>query len=168
MSSFFFSSRRRHTRWNCDWSSDVCSSDLSTECNFSGKTLIWHSPVGVHIYDSQDRHTGPIENEGIEYGVPGVDYEIIGHDKFIFLPIDTGETYNIIAEGLATGSFDLLISQNNNGTIESTTVFNDVPIGESGDVNFNVSNSSPDSNINVDYYGNDVVQNVPEIGRAHV
>src|SRR5689334_23789787 len=27
---FFFSSRRRHTRWNCDWSSDVCSSDL--EC----------------------------------------------------------------------------------------------------------------------------------------
>src|SRR3989338_10464290 len=25
---FFFSSRRRHTRWNCDWSADVCSSDL--------------------------------------------------------------------------------------------------------------------------------------------
>src|SRR5689334_24303422 len=25
---FFFSSRRRHTRWNCDWSSDVCSSVL--------------------------------------------------------------------------------------------------------------------------------------------
>src|SRR5437660_11796254 len=26
---FFFSSRRRHTRWPRDWSSDVCSSDLS-------------------------------------------------------------------------------------------------------------------------------------------
>src|SRR6266480_4395162 len=25
---FFFSSRRRHTRLPCDWSSDVCSSDL--------------------------------------------------------------------------------------------------------------------------------------------
>src|SRR6266567_8415428 len=25
---FFFSSRRRHTRCDCDWSSDVCSSDL--------------------------------------------------------------------------------------------------------------------------------------------
>src|SRR2546430_7140242 len=24
----FFSSRRRHTRFDCDWSSDVCSSDL--------------------------------------------------------------------------------------------------------------------------------------------
>src|SRR5688572_16843651 len=27
---FFFSSRRRHTRFDCDWSSDVCSSDLSS------------------------------------------------------------------------------------------------------------------------------------------
>src|SRR2546430_3187486 len=28
VSIFFFSSRRRHTRFDCDWSSDVCSSDL--------------------------------------------------------------------------------------------------------------------------------------------
>src|SRR6267143_3540484 len=27
---FLFSSRRRHTSWNCDWSSDLCSSDLVT------------------------------------------------------------------------------------------------------------------------------------------
>src|SRR5688572_31933044 len=27
---FFFSSRRRHTRFDCDWSSDVCSSDLGS------------------------------------------------------------------------------------------------------------------------------------------
>src|SRR5947207_14138651 len=29
MDFFFFSSRRRHTRSLCDWSSDVCSSDLT-------------------------------------------------------------------------------------------------------------------------------------------
>src|SRR5256886_2574678 len=28
---FFFSSRRRHTRFDCDWSSDVCSSDLGRD-----------------------------------------------------------------------------------------------------------------------------------------
>src|SRR3712207_2484521 len=33
---FFFSSRRRHTRYWRDWSSDVCSSDLTG----SGKTLL--------------------------------------------------------------------------------------------------------------------------------
>src|SRR5256885_12069352 len=30
---FFFSSRRRHTRLQGDWSSDVCSSDLTTATN---------------------------------------------------------------------------------------------------------------------------------------
>src|SRR2546430_11149588 len=29
--TFFFSSRRRHTRFDCDWSSDVCSSDLGRQ-----------------------------------------------------------------------------------------------------------------------------------------
>src|SRR2546430_13428073 len=31
ISIFFFSSRRRHTRFDCDWSSDVCSSDLQPQ-----------------------------------------------------------------------------------------------------------------------------------------
>src|SRR6266478_4979023 len=33
---FFFSSRRRHTRFDCDWSSDVCSSDLALEGRLAG------------------------------------------------------------------------------------------------------------------------------------
>src|SRR5436190_15588470 len=36
--AFFFSSRRRHTRSLCDWSSDVCSSDLAEE--MGAKVLI--------------------------------------------------------------------------------------------------------------------------------
>src|SRR6266702_4544561 len=34
--AFFFSSRRRHTRWPRDWSSDVCSSDLSGSSGTNG------------------------------------------------------------------------------------------------------------------------------------
>src|SRR5690606_40937790 len=32
---FFFSSRRRHTRFSRDWSSDVCSSDLSDGARYA-------------------------------------------------------------------------------------------------------------------------------------
>src|SRR5260370_19737340 len=40
LSFFFFSSRRRHTRFKCDWSSDVCSSDLvSNGIITTGSTL---------------------------------------------------------------------------------------------------------------------------------
>src|SRR5690606_40718181 len=34
LSSFFFSSRRRHTRFSRDWSSDVCSSDLGMTAHY--------------------------------------------------------------------------------------------------------------------------------------
>src|SRR5689334_23692338 len=37
--SFYFSSRRRHTRWNCDWSSDVCSSDLLNPYDARGASV---------------------------------------------------------------------------------------------------------------------------------
>src|SRR5579864_3753406 len=36
---FFFSSRRRHTRLTCDWSSDVCSSDLAGSGD--GSVRLW-------------------------------------------------------------------------------------------------------------------------------
>src|SRR5690242_3803029 len=39
---FFFSSRRRHTRLTCDWSSDVCSSDL----NPKSQTIRFHTQTG--------------------------------------------------------------------------------------------------------------------------
>src|SRR5256885_8836487 len=45
---FFFSSRRRHTRLQGDWSSDVCSSDLAVDSSqtighllFLGSALAW-------------------------------------------------------------------------------------------------------------------------------
>src|SRR5690348_17545485 len=43
---FFFSSRRRHTRWTGDWSSDVCSSDLRGELALVEKGLV--DLVGEH------------------------------------------------------------------------------------------------------------------------
>src|SRR6267142_562363 len=41
---FFFSSRRRHTRLTCDWSSDVCSSDLQGLEHRSGNSDMIREP----------------------------------------------------------------------------------------------------------------------------
>src|SRR5690348_8065110 len=40
---FFFSSRRRHTRWTGDWSSDVCSSDLQASRRAGTPCPHWRS-----------------------------------------------------------------------------------------------------------------------------
>src|SRR5690606_39452191 len=55
---FFFSSRRRHTRFSRDWSSDVCSSDLGfsglvNAPTGSGKTYSLMVPI---VTDFMERH----------------------------------------------------------------------------------------------------------------
>src|SRR3712207_8419013 len=40
MLAFFFSSRRRHTRYWRDWSSDVCSSDLHVQLGMFGYLIV--------------------------------------------------------------------------------------------------------------------------------
>src|SRR6266480_4971211 len=47
---FFFSSRRRHTRLTCDWSSDVCSSDLAEDVPGAG-FRIWSDLYFIEVLD---------------------------------------------------------------------------------------------------------------------
>src|SRR4029434_6265286 len=51
----FFSSRRRHTRFKCDWSSDVCSSDL-THTNTHRHTPPQH--IYIQTTRSEERRVG--------------------------------------------------------------------------------------------------------------
>src|SRR4051812_50229324 len=50
---FFFSSRRRHTRLTCDWSSDVCSSDLGAGRAIDGHADSFVSAGAALILESE-------------------------------------------------------------------------------------------------------------------
>src|SRR2546430_16266462 len=58
---FFFSSRRRHTRFDCDWSSDVCSSDLG----FGSEAELRKVDVARDVY------ADPTERERLIAGFDG-------------------------------------------------------------------------------------------------
>src|SRR5437588_11795340 len=86
-SLFFFSSRRRHTRSLCDWSSDVCSSDLGTLTvgmprKLNGRVYCVMRPTSVSMPRSEERRVGKEcrsrwwryqekEKEDYEFTVPG-------------------------------------------------------------------------------------------------
>src|SRR5215510_10411711 len=62
---FFFSSRRRHTRWPRDWSSDVCSSDLDADLS-----LIKGKQVTIIGYGSQGHaHAQNLNDSGVKVTV---------------------------------------------------------------------------------------------------
>src|SRR5207253_3521831 len=61
---FFFSSRRRHTRWPRDWSSDVCSSDLSaaTFCSAFRVPRSAFIVIGVMLPATMTAQTWPVHS----------------------------------------------------------------------------------------------------------
>src|SRR2546430_7337824 len=58
---FFFSSRRRHTKFDCDWSSDVCSSDLEVRGRRAER---------VHLarlfFDADRRHVADVRHDQLQ------------------------------------------------------------------------------------------------------
>src|SRR5260370_3751127 len=64
---FFFSSRRRHTRFKCDWSSDVCSSDLAAGAGGHGAAHEEHAKEGaLHMSSAQAARVPRGENADLQ------------------------------------------------------------------------------------------------------
>src|SRR5256886_8812674 len=64
---FFFSSRRRHTRFDCDWSSDVCSSDLPLSKVVTVAAITGRSEGGKEMRSIAVAHGTPGFTVGREY-----------------------------------------------------------------------------------------------------
>src|SRR5258707_2967310 len=68
---FFFSSRRRHTRYWRDWSSDVCSSDLSLGMHFAASSLYGE----IYKYMPNDTDMTPF----LAAGLTGYNFAFLGN-----------------------------------------------------------------------------------------
>src|SRR2546430_9532647 len=68
---FFFSSRRRHTRFDCDWSSDVCSSDLpaptistsASSCSRCAVTILTSAILSKSFGARSEEHTSELQSQ---------------------------------------------------------------------------------------------------------
>src|SRR5256886_5867485 len=76
---FFFSSRRRHTRFDCDWSSDVCSSDLGSFFSYGDERLGQGRNNAKAYLDEHPEVAKEIEDKI---------YEALGVSRDLVAPID--------------------------------------------------------------------------------
>lgn len=118
-----------------------------------GTTLSVHSPVNIHVYDSNGNHTGPISNGDFEVNIPGSSYDTLGDAKFIYLP-ENG-VYTIKFEAIDNGSFDFKIRKFENDENTETILYNDIPLTDNtkAETEFDTTLSQPPV-LQVDQDGN--------------
>lgn len=127
------------------------------DCAVAGEVVEVHSPVSLDIYDTQGHHTGLTANGDTELGIPNVDYEIIGNDKFAFLP--TGPTYQVVMHSLGSGSYDMYISHSDaDDVITKETYFNQVPIANNSINTVTIDSANDNYVINSDLDGDGTVE----------
>lgn len=119
-----------------------------------------HSPVALHAYDSQNRHTGPNAAGDADLQIPGSSYETIGENSFILLP--ASDTYRIQGNGLSSGAFTLKVKRYDEGVnLLRGTTYVQVPLASaSTTASLTVSSSTPDMPLSLDLNGDGTVDNV--------
>src|SRR5690606_39457892 len=88
---FFFSSRRRHTRFSRDWSSDVCSSDLPACAVLAGRAAALAGPrarlpphaLQIPELDVIDALVVAAESQELLVGSPLDDAPLVQHDDLV-------------------------------------------------------------------------------------
>src|SRR6266571_919146 len=92
---FFFSSRRRHTRLTCDWSSDVCSSDLGPRhvdaVALGEADETWPQIIEDAVRGELKETYAPIDEAGKDkkpslQPYPVIPWDTINLDQFNFVP----------------------------------------------------------------------------------
>ncbi len=117
-------------------------STSSNGCNIpDGRIVSFHSPIELHVYDSSGNHVGPDVNGDIENEISGVTYEVIGDNKFAYLP--NGTTYSIKGSATGNGSFDVRIQEVVSGEVVTTTLWTDVALTSTTQTQFTINSNTP-------------------------
>lgn len=105
-----------------------------------GTGLSVHSPVSIHVYDSNGNHTGPT-SDGFEVDIPESSYDTLGNAKFIFLPEDG--VYTIKFEATGQGSFDFKIRKFENNENTKTYLYKEILLTSQTKAETTIDTKSP-------------------------
>src|SRR5260370_11328017 len=105
---FFFSSRRRHTRFKCDWSSDVCSSDLYLRSDWTQIVRAIRSHGMYCAIQTGGRNLTPKRlAAAVEAGLQGVGVSLDGmealHDRVRGVPGSFARALDTLRRAKAAG-----------------------------------------------------------------
>jgi hypothetical protein len=121
---------------NFNFGSHSNLSRTESVCSFNGYQVSFHSPIELNITLADGRHIGPNADGNIENNIDGASYDVLGDNKFAFVP--AGASFTISGQAESSGEFDLRVKKIVNGQYAESILF------------YNLALSSAKSEIRVD------------------
>jgi pimeloyl-ACP methyl ester carboxylesterase len=126
---------------------NLVTQDLS-KCQLNGKAISVFSPVNIFVTDQNGNRMGLADDGSVINEIPGADFEMLGEHKFIYLPQDNGQVYNISLKGTGNGTFTIKSQDINNSQIIKTEVFSNLPVTTSLTGQMNISSGQATLSLN--------------------
>ena len=100
-----------------------------TKCKLKGRAIAVYSPVAIDVTDQDRNHLGlSADGVSIENNIPNALFEIMGEEKFLYLPDDEGQIYTITLQGIDEGVFTLTDTKIENDIELEMQVFRDINV----------------------------------------
>jgi hypothetical protein len=105
----------------------LVTQDIS-QCQLNGKAIKVYSPIDITITDQDGNKLGLASDKSLLNEIPNSDFEVWGDHKFVYLPTDGGQTYNVNINGTDNGIYTIKIEDIQNSQIGNTEVFSNLPV----------------------------------------
>ncbi|MEK7664475.1 MAG: alpha/beta fold hydrolase [Patescibacteria group bacterium] len=112
---------------NLSVSGDIITQNVE-ECKLNGNLISVFSPINISVLDQSGNYLGLAEDGSITNQIPNAALEILGEHKFLYLPTNNNQTYEININGTREGSFTIKNQEIINGQVAETEVFSNLPV----------------------------------------
>jgi hypothetical protein len=109
------------------WGSNLITQDVA-KCQLNGKVIEVFSPVDITVTDQFGNKLGLAEDKSIINEIPNASFDILGEQKFIYLPTDNNQTYTINMQGTGTGTYTINVKDIQNTAETKTESFINLPV----------------------------------------
>jgi pimeloyl-ACP methyl ester carboxylesterase len=97
-------------------------------CEIKGKSIQIMSPLNIEVLDQNGNRLGMADDGSLENAIPGADFNIFGDHKFVFLPEDNSQTYQINLKGTDEGIFTLKVEEVDSGRVTQSENYINLPV----------------------------------------
>jgi hypothetical protein len=134
-----------------DGEEDLITQDIQ-KCKLDGRAIAIHSPISIDVTDQNSNHLGLSSDEvSTENNIPNASFEILGEQKFVYLPDDALQTYEIKLQGTGVGTFTITDSTIEDNQITQKMEFIDIPVTTQtqGEILFNTTSRETELKLDV-------------------